>query len=94
MVERLCLHFAGSNLCNRPSGHAGGCVFDTPVAIIRSLEGKLRDIVRLAEDLHAEVEMGESVGICLSDRVPSLRLGSALAALTPSNEQSEVSIER
>ena len=30
--------------------------------------------------LHAEVEMAESVGICLPDRVPSLRAGQLLAA--------------
>jgi hypothetical protein len=30
-------------------------------------------------DLYAEVEMAESVGICLPDRVPSLRARDALA---------------
>lgn len=39
-----------------------------------------RDRYRKAlADLHAEVEMAESVGICLPDRVPSLRAGAALA---------------
>ena len=49
----------------------------------------LADLVRRAsqaealaealEALHAEVEMAESVGVCLPDRVPSLNAGQALA---------------
>jgi hypothetical protein len=41
---------------------------------------RLERIEEAARDLYERVEMDESVGICLSDRVPSLRLGDALAA--------------
>jgi hypothetical protein len=41
----------------------------------------LLDVVEAARELHAEVEMGESVGVCLIRRGPSLLLGEALAAL-------------
>jgi hypothetical protein len=41
---------------------------------------RLKRIEAAARDLYERVEMDESVGICLSDRVPSLRLGDALAA--------------
>lgn len=40
-------------------------------------EAGLREALR---DLHAEVEMAESIGICLPDRVPSLKAGEALTA--------------
>lgn len=40
-------------------------------------EAELREALA---DLHAEVEMAESVGICLPDRVPSLRAGQLLAS--------------
>jgi hypothetical protein len=48
-------------------------------ALSKSLdrERKLREAL---EGLHAEVEMGESVGICLRDRTPSLRAGQLLQA--------------
>lgn len=36
------------------------------------------DVVEEAHHLYERVEMDESVGMCLSDRVPSLRLGDAL----------------
>ena len=39
----------------------------------------LVEAVEALETLHAEVEMAESVGICLPNRTPSLRAGSALA---------------
>jgi uncharacterized protein YicC (UPF0701 family) len=45
---------------------------------LREERDRLADLLR---DLHAEVEMAESVGICLPDRVPSLRAGQALASL-------------
>lgn len=35
-------------------------------------------VAEAAQDLYERVEMDESVGVCLSDRVPSLRLGDAL----------------
>lgn len=43
-------------------------------------ERQLRELWEAAMALYEQVEMGESVGICLADRVPSLRLGAALAA--------------
>lgn len=43
----------------------------------------LIDIAEAARDLHDLVEGNESVGICLTDRVPSLRLGDALARIAP-----------
>ncbi len=38
-----------------------------------------------AQALYEQVEMDESVGVCLSDRVPSLRLGDVLAATEPAS---------
>ena len=53
---------------------------------VEALEAQLEQAQRTAEgyrealcDLHAEVEMAESVGICLPDRVPSLKAGELLA---------------
>jgi hypothetical protein len=40
---------------------------------------KCAEFYEAAKDLYERVEMDESVGVCLSDRVPSLRLGAALA---------------
>jgi len=40
-------------------------------------------LVEAARDLYESVQMDESVGICLSDRVPTLRLGSLLASSQP-----------
>ena len=43
-----------------------------------------RDALReAAQDLYESVQMDESVGICLSDRVPTLRLGSLLTSSRP-----------
>lgn len=50
----------------------------------------LLDIAEAARDLHEQVEMDESVGIGLSDRAPSLRLGAALAnvvSLAPNSQE-------
>jgi hypothetical protein len=41
-------------------------------------ETELVEIIEAATALYEEVEMAEAIGICLPDRVPSLRLGEAL----------------
>jgi hypothetical protein len=46
---------------------------------VRFLLAELERVTAALRDLHAEVEMAESVGICLPDRVPSLRAGDVLS---------------
>lgn len=41
----------------------------------------LLNALEAARDLYEAVEGDESVGVCLTDRVPSLRLGDALSLL-------------
>jgi hypothetical protein len=49
---------------------------------------KAEAVVEAARALHERVEMDESVGICLSERVESLALGAALTAYDePPTEQ-------
>ena len=48
-------------------------------------------LARALEDLSAEVEMAESVGICLPDRVPALKAREALAAAPTREEEQEPS---
>ncbi len=65
----------------------GGADFDQSPAFSR---GVAEDVLALCDAylaqreaalaLYEEVEMAESVGICLPNRVPSLRLGAALSA--------------
>ena len=54
----------------------------------------LLDVAEAARALHERVEMDESVGVCLSDRVPSLNLGRALGRLDfPEEEQVDGTVE-
>ena len=48
----------------------------------RKLEVEVEKLVAALTDLVGQVEMAESVGICLPNRVPAL---NALAALVPSD---------
>jgi hypothetical protein len=50
------------------------------------LVGQYREAL---EALHAEVEMAESVGICLPDRVPALKAGELLSETPPAAEGSK-----
>lgn len=55
---------------------------DDPYALAAALsaaKAALREALEALRDLHAEVEMAESIGICLPDRVPSLRARDLLA---------------
>lgn len=51
------------------------------LAVLVSGYRDLVNLVREAAALHERVEMDESVGVCLTDRVPSLRLGRLLGEL-------------
>lgn len=51
------------------------------IAASRELVPLLVNVAKAAEALYEEVEMAESVGGCLPDRVPSLLTGQALAEL-------------
>ena len=50
-------------------------------AQLQASQEKERQLREALEELHAEVEMGESVGICLENRAPALCAGALLAAL-------------
>ena len=80
-----------------------GCEMPSPMIRVAFLDeiGRLRDaleqaeaerdrllvIVGAARALYEEVEMAESVGICLPNRVPSLNLGDALLAAGMEGEE-------
>jgi hypothetical protein len=51
----------------------------TAKAALSELVADAEALAEALEALHAEVEMAESVGICLPDRVPSLNAGQVLA---------------
>lgn len=51
------------------------------VALATNLMPDILEALAAARDLYERVEMDESVGICLSDRAPTLNLGTALARL-------------
>jgi len=52
---------------------------DEQIGIMRTELENLRKIKEAAKLLYEEVEMAESIGICLPDRVPALNLGELLS---------------
>ena len=55
-------------------------MWDRAEKVAEALSRQVNTLTEALSDLHAEVEMAESVGICLPDRVPSLRARDALAS--------------
>lgn len=55
---------------------------------------RIEQLKKALLDLHEEVEMAESVGICLPDRVASLNASQVLAAHTPSGSDDVEKIQR
>ena len=52
-------------------------------AALQAAREETRRLRETLEDLHAEVEMGEAIGLCLENRVPALRAGALLASPAP-----------
>jgi hypothetical protein len=78
------------NADDRPSTQVQAYWFERAKKLELEVERLQEERDRLAEllrDLHAEVEMGEAVGICLPDRTASLRAGEALVSLPVREEK-------
>lgn len=50
------------------------------ISLAPTLAERYIEAIDALRDLHAEVEMVESVGVCLADRTPSLRAAEVVAA--------------
>lgn len=72
--------YEGESSCRCRAEEVGGYTACTPTLCEAAiLVERVRVLEEALADLHAEVEMAESVGICLPSRVPSLRAGQLLA---------------